>query len=213
MELSSQKMNIIFDSSIANKFDSIFRDLMMSNYTDDLTGCLLNCSQSGSCVLNSNKKYVCACKNDYTGSACEFSTNPCISKYPCRNNSTCLFNQTDYYCVCDLNYYYGKNCEYKIDICANETCSNNGVCNNIDSKANCSCFKYYYGNKCESISNELVIIKAVISVSSILAIIIIVLFYLLFVIIDWMTYFRNKTQKSPAYKYEITHEIRLHYYY
>ena len=41
-------------------------------------------------------------------------------------------------CSCS-EFHYGIYCENQVDVCANETCSNNGVCKNKNMAATCDC--------------------------------------------------------------------------
>ncbi|RNA11375.1 neurogenic locus notch-like protein [Brachionus plicatilis] len=155
--------------------------------TLDMTDCLLNCSGHGSCKLIDSTKFICDCFENYAGSTCQINTLPCASN-PCRNNSTCTIHLTNktYSCQCSANnngtsLFYGKNCEYKIDVCANETCSKQGVCNEKGDKAKCKCFNYYSGEKCEIESNEMKAIKTVIKTSYIIAGIILISLFLLII--------------------------------
>ncbi|CAF0864104.1 unnamed protein product [Brachionus calyciflorus] len=154
----------------------------------DLNDCLTNCSGHGQCKLAKDFKFICECFENYAGSNCALNTLPCWSN-PCLNNGTCINNLTDssYTCDCQRDFYFGKNCEFKKDVCANETCSKNGYCYDENNKAKCQCFSKYNGEKCEIESDELKIIKNVISVSSIIAIIIIVVTYLSFILCDLST--------------------------
>jgi hypothetical protein len=132
-----------------------------------------------------------------SGYACQTDTRPCSSN-PCLNNATCVdfsnsmnykmsaiidTNSSSFYCLCD-EYYEGSYCESKIDLCRNETCSNNGICYESNNLPKCKCFNMYYGDKCESQSNELKTIKAIISYTTIIAIVIIILFYSCFAMMD-----------------------------
>jgi hypothetical protein len=107
--------------------------------TYDMSGCIVNCTNQGSCVFDSeNNKFKCACNAYFSGLACQLDTRACSSN-PCLNNATCVdvySNSTSnsssvvdskFRCECQSNYE-GAYCETKINICANETCSSNGNC-------------------------------------------------------------------------------------
>ncbi|CAF0989041.1 unnamed protein product [Brachionus calyciflorus] len=168
-----------------NLFNNLKLLLNLLESKSDLNDCLTNCSGQGLCKLANNLRYRCECFENYAGSNCALNTLPCWSN-PCLNNGTCINNLTDssYTCDCQKDFYFGKNCEFKKDVCVNETCSKNGYCFDQNNKAKCQCFSKYSGEKCEIESDELKIIKNVISVSSIIAIIIIVLTYLIFILCD-----------------------------
>lgn len=161
----------------------------IGNLTYDITGCLQNCSNSGTCVFNDEtEKIECDCDTGFYGSSCDKSKSLCSSS-PCRNNGTCVDvagNETGFYCICDRRYFYGVNCEWEVDVCTNLTCKNKGICkkNEETLEPECSCLKYYSGGECQVMSQTLKIIKNVISASSIIAIIIICLFYLMIIMCD-----------------------------
>ncbi|CAF0864145.1 unnamed protein product, partial [Brachionus calyciflorus] len=143
-----------------NLFDDIRVMLNLLDSKGDLNDCLTNCSGHGQCKLISNFKFICECFENYAGSNCALNTLPCWSN-PCLNNGTCINNLTDssYTCNCQKDFYFGNNCELKKNVCVNETCSNNGNCYDENNKAKCECFSEYFGDRCESESNELKIIK------------------------------------------------------
>jgi hypothetical protein len=157
----------------------------------DLTGCLLNCSNNGICK-NTTGILKCECFENFNGSSCELSLDPCYEFNPCVNGGVCdsySVNSTwTFNCSCK-NYYYGKYCENKINICENETCSFNVYCKIINSKPICKCVWQFEGSRCEIEMSNLTAIKKVIKVSYITAIVILILFYLLFILNDCMNYF------------------------
>ena len=153
------KFNIVIEVNISSVFS--LESISIENVVDlitgkyDLTDCLSNCSNHGSCVFSTSNRFSCSCDKHYGGPSCEINLRPCFSS-PCRNNGTCLdyssglnTNQTNMYtCECD-DIYYGTNCELEIDICANETCSKKGVCYKENKEPTCKCFASYSGKKCE----------------------------------------------------------------
>ena len=178
---------------------------LFSSYTEDLTGCLVNCSNQGLCSVNSQNLLVCSCFGSYIGSSCQTDSRPC-SASPCLNNGTCLesYDSTtqmyNYSCQCDSSHY-GPNCEYMFDLCANWTCSGNGRCSlNSTFQPGCKCFQMYSGDYCEIKSESLVITQKVITSSSIIAILIISLGYISVVLSDIHTYLTKHTFKKTKKK-------------
>lgn len=185
---------------------------ILNNYTEDISGCLSNCSNNGICIYNYQNKFVCSCLSGYSGSACQANVKPC-SKNQCLNNGTCsnkfniLKNNYEYRCLCS-KYYYGDNCEHKVDVCKNVTCSNHGTCVDNSTLPICRCFNLYEGNVCEKESDKLKTIIIVISISSKIAIITIVTFYLLIILSDIQSIFflqkkTNKKEKILNFKNKI----------
>ena len=175
---------------------------VLSGYTGDLSACLGNCSNQGSCVLNSLQQYVCQCDQYKTGKACQSDSRPCSSN-PCLNNGTCSNiinnNETSFQCICQSNLYYGTFCENKVDLCLNKTdvcikgqcyCIVNGT------QPMCKCLMDYSGKICEIQSTTLAVTKAIVNVSSILAIIVLVSYAILIFCFDFTKYFVIKNDKS-----------------
>jgi hypothetical protein len=179
----------------------------------DITPCLLNCSNHGQCVVI-DEHYSCECDEHYSGSTCNIDKRQCSSN-PCLNNSPCtdLINSEDIYsfnCSC-ADFFYGTYCENKVDICANVTCSDNGVCKSKNMIAVCECFQMYSGQKCEIESNKAKLVKTTIRFTSILAICILIGFYSMFILIDICSFYgnrrkalyenRSKPKKKEIYRY------------
>ena len=172
-----------------------------------MTSCLSNCSNNGVCKFDlDNNKFMCDCDQFFAGIACQIDSRPCSSD-SCLNNATCidfsnsynynmsLSSNTSYNCLCN-KLYEGSNCEFKIDMCKNETCSGNGNCVEVNNKPTCECFSMFDGDKCEITSNELKIIKSIISLASITAIVTVVVFYLTIILMDITKYLlRNKRNR------------------
>jgi hypothetical protein len=180
-------------------------ELFQSEY--DLNSCISNCSNRGSCRLNINeKKFECNCDDFYTGATCNIDIRPC-SNNPCINNSTCINiprNDSylyDFKCNCD-KYYYGIYCENKINLCQNETCTSKGLCivDELNNTISCRCFNLYFGDKCEFQSQELILKKQVVSLTSIIAIVIIALFYSYFIFSDLIRLFSKKNKQTKLIK-------------
>jgi hypothetical protein len=189
---------------------------VLSEYTGDLSGCLSNCSNQGYCVFNSIQKYVCKCNQYRTGKACQSDLRPCSSS-PCLNNGTCssimVNNDTSFQCICQNNLYYGIYCEHKLDLCKNNTeiCfANQGFCIMNDTQPTCKCLMGYSGIKCEIQSTSLVITKAIVNASSIVAIIVLVSFVILILCFDYTKYFLMMNKKPPTKK---PPQIETRFYY
>jgi subtilisin-like proprotein convertase family protein len=184
---STATSTISFTSAvnISNMQPNQIRDLLTTN--QDITPCLLNCSNHGQCFLTNTSRFVCKCTQDYAGSLCNIDKRKCSSN-PCLHNSACtdfIDPQGAYSFNCSCSqFHYGIYCENQLDVCANETCSNNGVCKNKNMTAVCECFQLYFGEKCEIESNKAKLIKTTIKFTSILAISILLGFYLIFILID-----------------------------
>ena len=97
----------------------------------------------------------------------------------------------------------GVYCENKINICTNETCSNNGICDDLNNLPNCKCFSMFEGETCSIESSQLTTIKLVISLSSIIAIIVIICFYLIILIMDLLKYCLMVKQRKRKRKIKI----------
>lgn len=173
-----------------------------NNSFKDLNGCLLNCSNNGQCIQDSDLVYKCNCFENFKGKSCGTDLRPCNYK-PCLNGAKCvhIFDQITgiigFKCDCD-HFYYGSYCENKLDFCHNEKCSYHGNCQVFNgNNTKCVCHYLYDGDKCQNESQGLKIIKNIINLSSIIAIIIIILFYLFFIFLDLTDIFiyREKGKK------------------
>jgi subtilisin-like proprotein convertase family protein len=168
-------------------------DILKSD--QDITACLLNCSNHGQCVQTDSNLYICDCDEHYTGYTCNIDMRQCSSN-PCLNSAKCndlIDSEASYAFNCSCSqFHYGIYCENQVDVCANETCSNNGVCKNKNMTAVCECFQLYSGEKCEIESNKATLIKTTIKFTSILAISILLGFYLMFVLIDACRFYANR---------------------
>lgn len=175
---------------------------MFSSYTDDLTGCLVNCSNHGLCSVNTQNKLVCACFGSYVGSSCQADSRPC-STSPCLNNATCVdtydsvTGQYSFTCHCDP-FHYGANCQNEVDLCINETCSGNGRCVvNASFVPSCDCFQMFSGEHCELQSQSLKKVKQITSAASIIAILSIVITYAYVLLSDLHTFLTTPEKFLP----------------
>ena len=189
------------DSFVSIVFDAdTLINLILSNYTGDMSACIVNCTNHGDCYIDPiTKKLGCRCIQHYSGDACQTDTRACSSD-PCLNGAECLdtttlpslaTSNTSYWCNCS-SFYYGANCESKYDLCENVTCSGHGSCSAENEVANCTCFSNYFGDQCQFEEEALKTIKQVVSAASILAIVILVLFYAIFVCNDCHAYFISR---------------------
>ena len=184
--------------------------------SSDLNGGLSSCSNKVLCKLNSSlNQFYCECYEGFGGKSCQKDLRYCSSKSTCINNSTCkdikLDNQFDsegnqmysFECSC-LEHYYGDHCEIKENICLNKTCSNHGLCVDINNQAKCNCFQYYSGNDCEIKSQDLKLIETTVKSTTIVAIITLSLFYLFFPLNDLFNkYYKLNLNKRENSSFKI----------
>jgi hypothetical protein len=207
MNSTEELQNLQDEPSININFD-IFENILQNSYflSDllntvdyDISGCLANCSNKGTCKLDINTaRYTCFCFEHFSGIACEHDSRACSSS-PCLHNSTCIdiFEKTvndnltsqaihvksNYRCNC-TELYYGVHCEHKVDVCENQTCSNRGTCHDVNGVPLCKCVKYHSGNECEIESEELQNLSKITTFTSVIAIVVLVCFYLSCVLMD-----------------------------
>lgn len=97
-------------------------NLIISIITDtsqDINGCLMNCSNNGLCALSkSTNLWSCSCSDNYYGSSCDVIANVC-SLNLCKNGGSCVYNmnsssynELEFKCEC-TSYFRGKYCEEK----------------------------------------------------------------------------------------------------
>ncbi|RNA11980.1 protocadherin Fat 1 isoform X1 [Brachionus plicatilis] len=191
------------DFSFSNLLPSELIEVLKKNY--DMNDCMNNCSGNGLCKFKDKSLFVCECFNNFAVSSCQINTLPCASN-PCLNNGTYVNNLANktFICHCQQdnngNYlYFGKNCQNKVDVCANETCSKNGVCYDVNDKAKCKCFSSYSGEKCNIESDESKTRKVIIKTSTIIAIIVLVLFFLILILSDLSSLFCEKKSEKKRY--------------
>jgi hypothetical protein len=180
---------LVFDQLSLAEINSI-----LASGSSDISGCFVNCTNNGQCAYQSNNKIQCTCLPGFTGKACEIDLRVCSPKNSkCMNNGLCIEvnNTNGFICNCS-QLYKGDYCETKIDLCQNETCSKHGNCVDLGNSTKCDCFNLYLGDLCQTESNELVRVKTVISMASVIAIVTIILFYSYFVVMDFFKYFLCK---------------------
>ena len=194
------------------EYDTFYNNLtfvtdFLLNSTNDLTGCLLNCSHHGFCRKSEKtNKYACDCNDYYDGVSCNIDKRPCSSS-PCMHGAQCLnlispsrpnqfnYSAREYECKC-VQSYYGTYCEKKNDLCANITCSGNGYCTDLGNSTKCRCHQYFEGDNCETKSTELEMIKTMVSISTLLAYLIFGALALLIVLSDVINYFQGNFKLS-----------------
>ncbi len=177
--------------------------------TADITPCLANCSNTGTCVLDISGNYICLCFQNYTGINCEKNIRPCSSS-PCMNNGECLEKESStglyiFTCKC-TPYFHGTYCESEYDLCANVTCNNGRCYKKAINETACRCFYMYEGEYCDQPSGKMKNIQTVISVSTITAIVIISCFYFLIILNDFLNLclpkqYRMKKSKAKKARY------------
>jgi hypothetical protein len=189
-------------------------NVILESYEGDLSSCLANCSNQGICVFDLQLyQYICQCNQFRTGQACQLDTRPCSSN-PCLNGGICndTNNLTSFECTCQMNLFYGQNCENKFELCLNSTIcisSNQGLCQMNETKPICKCFKGYSGANCEIISTSLVLRKAFINVTAIIAIGIIVIYVIMILCFDFTKYFLMKKTIKIQKKKELIKKKRV----
>jgi hypothetical protein len=154
----------------------------------DITNCLTNCSNRGTCDINLNNSryYICKCDQNYGGNRCEKDLRLC-SNFQCFNDGICInkINATKYDFECNCSYpYSGKRCEIKQNLCLNKQCSKQGICKMNKTAANCICFKGYSGLDCEIVSKEMKEHKRNINIIVYVVIIVFVVFVVFIVGLD-----------------------------
>ena len=175
---------------------------ILKNYTGDLTACLANCSNQGTCVISNEQHYICQCNEYRTGISCQSDTRACSSG-PCLNNGTCSSTNDDasFQCTCQNEMYYGRQCENKFNFCLNSTIciQNQGFCQMNGTQPMCKCFMDYSGTNCEIMSTSLIVKKAIISTTTIIAIIVMICYVVVIFCFDYTKYClmgNNKTNKK-----------------
>ena len=172
-------------------------NVILSNATYDINGCLLSCSNQGECVLNMiTSQYECVCIEFFSGKSCKKDIRPC-SSYPCLNQGRCLNHianmslNASFTCEC-FYPYYGRNCQFKIELCSNITCSGNGFCVFVGNATQCQCKQYFSGNECEVVSSKLKTMKIIISTATIATVLVFVAFVFMVLACDYTSFLQGK---------------------
>ena len=224
----TQLMNNLANKSFSFdlKSDSALPTSLLTSTKYDISDCVSNCSNSGTCKLLNGMKFICECNPNFTGSKCNIDLRPC-SQNPCLNYLKCenILNYTDsqlnqniysdFKCICKSDLYSGKRCENKVNLCLNETCSNNGICqiineNSFNETTECKCFgtNQYEGSKCETKSSKLVVRETTVKTTYLIAIIILVSTYLLIILSDLHNIFTHQDFKAKRKNNKIIHKPR-----
>ena len=200
-----------FDLSASGSLPTGF----LTSSTLDISNCMTNCTNVGSCKLTPDMKFLCLCDPDFSGSSCQTDQRPC-SNEPCLHFKQCkdIYNGTSinpangaimnvysgFECICQ-DYYYGQRCEKKVNLCENETCSGNGICqvNHENNTISCKCFgiNSFSGDHCEIKSASKVAHEATVKLASIVAIISVILFYAFVIFLDYHKYYIMKQPFIP----------------
>ena len=187
---------------------------IISQQTNNLNGCLQNCSSSGVCSLK-NGLIGCQCFQFFTGSSCQFDTRPCASN-PCLNNATCVNNvnnqSSSFKCQCQ-DTFYGTNCELQINLCQNVTCSGNGYCFVDKKEGTCKCFTSYSGENCEIELMEMKIVRDVQWTSTIIAFLVIGLSIIVVISNDVWNYLMRRKGKKTTHKPNPKQDVIRYKYY
>ncbi|XP_037930417.1 fat-like cadherin-related tumor suppressor homolog, partial [Teleopsis dalmanni] len=109
------------------------------------------CQNGGQCLKLKKTNFQCKCPPRYSGRACEFDLNPCISM-PCLNGGLCQYvHLGNYSCICPSKLS-GRHCEYG-KFCSPNPCKNGGLCIEDEMSFHCIC-PGYTGTTCEVDINE-----------------------------------------------------------
>ena len=200
-------MNTTFQTKSVIGFNNISSSQLtgiLTNAVGSITGCLLSCSNQGSCSYDSVTKQIgCVCNQYYSGQSCQYDSRPCSSN-PCLNSGMCsnIFSQNSSSFTCECNsLYYGTYCEKQKNLCVNSTCNTNqGYCKMNGSMTTCVCFYGYFGVDCDETSGSLKTRNTIVSVTSILAIIILALFVCFIFLMDYLKYFVFKDKRVKETK-------------
>lgn len=191
---SSNETNLQFGSDIFSSVatDKSTQDKMnidkwidvLGENMQRLDGCLAECSNKGKCIYDTIKKsFKCQCFPNFTGELCQINLDPC-STLQCLNYGKCISFENNYFhCIC-TKISYGKRCENIVNVCQNRSCSNNGICQPTSLKANCKCFKNFFGDNCEFETQEQILIKKIRKASLIISICVILTLILFFICLD-----------------------------
>ena len=168
---------------------------ILSLPNQDLTGCLMNCSNTGKCVFTKGK-FECECLSSFNGPTCSTSTDLCLLN-PCLNNGGCRLNDSNtplgFVCDC-VPPYYGAYCEKKRNVCLGylKCVQHRGLCVASLGVPHCKCFQNYFGDVCQ---NEMPLFKRnkeIGQATAAIAIVIPMLIIVLLLIFDITNCVKNK---------------------
>jgi hypothetical protein len=169
-----------------------FLNILQSN--SDVSSCLSNCSNQGTCKLDSQmQNNICECNANFMGKSCQKDQRPCSQSNKCLNNGTCINSQdlTSSSCQCLENGpFYGQYCENMRNLCVHVECSSRGYCIQNQSKTRCKCYVGYGGENCEIESNSVKVVKSIQWTTTIICILCILIFWLLIIGSDVLGYFK-----------------------
>ncbi|XP_022240676.1 fat-like cadherin-related tumor suppressor homolog isoform X3 [Limulus polyphemus] len=102
------------------------------------------CHNGGTCKDLGNI-FSCQCPRRFSGSRCEYDSNPCASN-PCLYGGMCYNDNNDFHCKCTPGLT-GKRCSYG-RYCNPNPCQNGGICEEGISGPICKCHGFH-GNVCQ----------------------------------------------------------------
>jgi len=184
--------SLSFDNLHNLSQSSLQQILAILQLTTDLSGCLVNCSNQGSCKLM-NQTYLCECNGYTKGTSCQTDASPCSRSNKCLNNGTCINvkDLTSSTCQCPENGpYYGQYCENTRNLCENVTCSFHGYCLANQNETKCKCFNGFEGENCAVELNFVKIVRYIKWTTTIICIICVITFWCVIIGSDVLDYFK-----------------------
>ena len=185
---------------------------ILSEYQYDLSGCLANCSNQGTCMYNTTLQlYVCLCQANFIGSACQKDVRPC-SQFPCLNNGLCSNVNTSadfatnatFTCDCLVNFN-GDYCENEVNVCANVTCSGNGYCSKNGTIPMCNCFQDYFGDICQTEGSFIQVVRDVKWTSLVVFVLCMAFFVVTVILNDVWSYFIRRSYAKQQQERKSSH--------